>query len=112
MAAATVAELRNMLGGLAGMSDAVVTQSLNDAALEVELSGIGESNSAFSLLQRYFAAHVLSGKGGEGAPISSESVDDVSTSYAFSETSVFGASWLDKFESLKAKTLGMEHRIL
>ena len=35
MAAATVAELRNMLGGLAGMSDAVVTQSLNDAALEV-----------------------------------------------------------------------------
>lgn len=94
------------------MSDAVCTQYLDDASVEVVAGGVASTDDAFSLLQRYYAAHILSGKGGEGAPVSSESVDDVSTDYAIPEGDIFGVSWLSKYDALRAKVLGMEHRIL
>jgi hypothetical protein len=112
VAAATVTELRNMLGGLAGMSDTVVSQYLDDAEIEVVNAGVAVSESGFGLLQRYWAAHLISGKGGEGSPVASESVDDVSTSWQTPGGSIqFGTSWLDKFEAARAKILGMEYRI-
>ncbi len=110
MAAATVTELRNMLGGLAGMSDAVVQQYLDDAAVEVDLGGVESTETAFALLQKYFAASLIETKGGEGGPISSESVDDVSTSYGRSGSSQ-SESWMGKYSTLRIKVLGMEHII-
>ena len=113
MALATEQELRDMLGGLAGMSDAVVQQYLDDAELEVTLGGVETTDSYFGLLQRYCAASIIESKGGEGAPVSSESVDDVSTSYGrgSSSSGLGSESWADKYQALRIKVLGMEHII-
>lgn len=102
-----------MLGGLAGMSDAVVQRYLDDAELEVTLGGVETTDTYFGLLQRYCAAAIIESKGGEGGPVSSESVGDVSTSYgrSGSSSSIGSESWADKYQALRAKVLGMEHVI-
>lgn len=91
------------------MSDAVVQQYLDDAAVEVDLGGVESTETAFALLQKYFAASLIETKGGEGGPISSESVDDVSTSYGSDSSQ--SESWMGKYSTLRIKVLGMEHII-
>lgn len=91
----------------------MVQQYLDDAELEVTLGGVETTDTYFGLLQRYCAASIIESKGGEGAPISSESVDDVSTSYGRGGGSSGSGtlSWLDKYEALRIRVLGMEHII-
>jgi len=118
MAEATEQELRDMLGGLTGVSSSTITLYLDDAKAIVLKQDIAVANHDFGQLQRYKTAALMSGNGigGTMGPIESERVADVSIKYGTSGSSSLGTLYATNWEREYIKLLnaiqGFESRCL
>lgn len=106
---ATAQSLRDLLGGLDGVSDDSLTQILADAQAEVE-NHLSSDSDHFARLHRYYAAHLLMSSGLYSGPVASEAVGDVNVSYSGQDQSKGPVAWYQMFQSALVAIIGMEHR--
>lgn len=96
MSAATINDMIKMIPELASVDSGIVSFYLQDAKRRVILDGFAESNANFDLLQRYMCGHLMHENNVVRGEVSSESVADVSISYA--NTGGGGVSIMNKWQ--------------
>lgn len=82
---ATVADMRNMLGGLDSCPDENITESLSLASDEIVSQGISVGSSSFDRVQKFLTAHYLNLQGWIGR-VTASSAQGVNVSYEGSGT--------------------------
>lgn len=102
-------ELRDLMGGLEGVSSARITLTLDTARIYVRAGGVPETHADFAVLQRLYAAHLLDAGGAVGGAIASKSVGDVSESYA--RGGMEESSWLGLYRQIRAQIIALRGRI-
>lgn len=81
MSAATAQNVRDLLGGIAGVQDETINLFLNQSANVLLKQAVDISHPDYSTLQLYWTANLLIRGGFVGGEVDSEGVHDVSTSY-------------------------------
>ncbi len=115
MAEATEQELKDMLSATAELSADSLSLVLADAKITVISHGFAETDSRFSQLQRYQAAHLLSIMGLAGQKITSESVGDVSINFADNPGALgtlYSTEWEKMYQMARVNIQGMTDRFL
>lgn len=97
--------LRELLDGIESISDARLEKLLAQAAFAVSADGVNVDHEAFEYLQEYYAAGLLERSGGITGVLASQSVGDVSESYA-SGSSESIDSWFGLYQKTLRRITG------
>jgi hypothetical protein len=114
MSVSTLSEFRTMLAEAEQLSDTIVRKYLNDAKTQIEALGYSTTHARFSEMQRYRAAHLMSIAGIAGKDVVSESVADVSRTYANGQQNGNGnkTSWERELNKIRTQIEGVAERCL